>query len=197
MGWAIGFVAIAAAVSFLFVMVKNPPSREKGKPSKLERLGKIPDFALPNQDGKMISRESLEGRLCVVHFAHGSGTLERMAELRDRLVGARASDFTLITIATPPFPAPEQYGVHHPQSGNWEILFCPQEQVPDLINRGFLQSLSAEHPSQDADLSHFVVIDREGWIRSLPDGKNSAVVERILKDLADLFRESPIREGRP
>jgi protein SCO1/2 len=95
----------------------------------------------------------------------------------------------------PAYDTPEVLNTYAHQVGAdpaiWKFLTGPKAQIENAITKGFLQPLSEGQNDEPIHSARFVVVDREGHIRSFPDGNDPEVVQRLLLDLGDLLRESP------
>lgn len=201
LGWAIAFVVATAAMAFAFVTFKQS-SDTQGRPSRLERYAKAPTFEFLAHDGTKLSSSDLAGKIWVANFiftrCKGPCPMitSRMAELQQKLARSKSTDVKLISITVDPaYDTPEVLNAYASQVGadsaTWKFLTGPKAQIENAVTKGFLQPLSEGKDDEPIHSSRFVIVDREGDIRSFPDGNDPEVVQRLLLDLGDLLRESP------
>jgi len=201
LGWAIAFVVATAAMAFAFVTFKQS-SDTQGRPSRLERYVKAPTFEFLAHDGTKLSSTDLEGKIWVANFiftrCKGPCPMitSRMAELQQKLARARSSDVKLISVTVDPaYDSVEVLNTYATQVGadpeTWKFITGPKAQIENTVRKGFLQPLTGGKDDEPIHSARFVIVDREGWIRSFPDGNDPEVVQRLLLDLGDLLRESP------
>ncbi len=191
-------------MAYAFVLLKQSESRSSGRPSRLEKLAKAPDFDLLAHDGTKLTSSDLTGKIWVVNFiftrCQGPCPLitSRMAELQQQIARSKVKDIQLISITVDPdYDTKEVLANYAEQIGAdpslWKFLTGPRGQVESLIRKGYLQPLAEGGEEGSVHSARFVVVDREGWMRSFPDGNDPEVVQKLLMDIGDLLRESPTR----
>jgi protein SCO1/2 len=94
----------------------------------------------------------------------------RMAELNQAL-GNKATDVELVSITVDPeYDTPEVLKAYGEQVGaspnRWKFLTGPKEKVDAVVMKGFLQALSREPSGAPIHSTRFVLVDRDGWMRS-------------------------------
>jgi protein SCO1/2 len=119
-----------------------------------------------------------------------------MTQLQQQLLKAKAQDVKLVSVTVDPdYDTPEVLKNYAEQIGAnqemWKFVTGPKAHVEATVRKGFLQPLMDGEEDGPIHSSRFVVVDREGWIRSFPDGNDPEVVQKLLMDIGDLLRESP------
>ena len=166
-----------------------------------DRLAKAPEFSFTSQDGKTISTADLKGKVWVANFIFtrcaGPCPLMtgHMSELNQKL-GDKLKDVELVSITVDPeYDSPQvlkEYGERVGASPErWKFLTGPTDKVQNVVVKGFLQALSKDDEGAPLHSTRFIVIDREGWIRSFQDGNDPELVQKLLLDIGDLLRERP------
>lgn len=189
-------------MAFAFVSLKQSETRTSGKPSRLEKLARAPEFEFLANDGTKVSNRDLLGKIWVANFiftrCKGPCPLitSRMAELNQQLARAKTEDVKLVSVTVDPeYDTPGVLDNYAKQIGadpdEWKFLTGPKTQVEETIRKGFLQPLAEGGEDGPVHSARFVVVDREGWIRDFPDGNDPEVVQKLLLSIGDLLRESP------
>jgi protein SCO1/2 len=165
----------------------------------LQRLKKIPDFALVDQDARAFGLDDLKGKIWVADFVctRCPGPYPVMsshfAEL-DRNFG-KSDALNLVTFTTDPeYDIPtvlKRYAEQFEASARWHFLTGDKKQIVDLATTGF--RVQTQRPGTESDhlpTATFVLVDGDGTIRSYYDGSSLEVVQRLLTDLGSLLRGS-------
>ena len=180
--------------------------------SKLRRppllvYGSVPDFALTNQYGRVVSLSDLRGKVWIadIIFTRCPGPCAKMtremSELQSAIQGNEAVQFVSLT-ADPEFDTPDvlkQYGEKFGASaGRWHFLTGRKPELYRLATKGLMLVLDEVKPEQresDNDLfvhsTLFVVVDKQGRIRATFEGTEPSSVSRILEAIGVLVKEGP------
>jgi protein SCO1/2 len=186
--------------AFLVILSYQSWKRAETKSSAvLQRLNKIPDFALVDQDGRAFGTNDLKGKIWVADFicTRYAGPYPLMsshfAEL-DRNFG-KSDALNLVTFTVDPeYDIPtvlKRYSQQYEASARWHFLTGDKKRIVDLATTGF----RVETQGTGTGLDHlqtmtFVLVDGDGTIRSYYDGSSVEVVQRLLTDLGSLLRGS-------
>ena len=175
-----------------------------GPPEVLPVLFSIPDFALTNQAGRVVTQSELRGRvwLADIIFTQCAGPCpemtRRMAELQTALPAAMPVRF--VTLTTDPVhdtPAvlaayARRFGA---QAGRWEFLTGTKRQIAELAVKGLKLTALDKEPAQreNADdlfihSTQFVLVDGRGQARAVfesddpgMESKVTTAVNRLLQ----------------
>ncbi|APG60383.1 SCO family protein [Christiangramia salexigens] len=164
---------------------QNKVSSEKVAPAVgyLEINGerkKAPDFEFVNQDGDTISNEDYKGKVYVVEFFFTTCPTicpimnKNLVEVQKEF--SNNEDFGIASVSIDPgHDTPEvlsnyaeKYGIDHP---NWNLLTGDKERIYNLANKEF-GIYAGEEKSAPGGFAHqgmFVLVDKEGYIRSRDD----------------------------
>jgi protein SCO1/2 len=200
LGWAIAFLCLTALIAWAYMQF-SAEIQARRIASRLERLAPAPQFTFTAQDGKTVSSEDFKGKIWVANFifTRCAGPCpmmtSRMAEVNQAL-GNKATDVELVSITVDPeYDTPEVLKKYGEQAGaspdRWKFLTGPKEQVETVVMKGFLQALGREPSGAPIHSTRFVLVDREGWMRSFLEGSDPELPQKLLMDIGDLLRESP------
>src|SRR5438093_7635275 len=197
-----GLALVILASAAVFIASKfgrpNPP---------LLVYGTVPDFALTNQSGRVVSLSDLRGRVWVadIIFTRCPGPCPKMTQQMSELQAALRADepvnFVSLT-ADPEFDTPEvlrRYGEEFGASADrWHFLTGKKSDLYRLATKGLMLVLDEVKPEQresDNDLfvhsTLFVVVDKQGRIRATFEGAEPSSGPRILETIRLLLKEKP------
>jgi protein SCO1/2 len=196
-GWVAAFVAAAAALALLGMLVKNA-RRAPAEP--LPVLATVPEFAFTSQVGAPITRESLRGKLWIADmiFTRCAGPCPVMTDRLSQLQRALANDgddVRLVSVTVDPaYDQPDVLAKYAARFGadpdRWLFLTGQPEAVEKFVTKGMLLGLAKDEAGAPMHAQKFVVVDREGRIRAYRDLEDPNLVPQLLTDLETLRRES-------
>lgn len=166
-------------------------------------LGRVPDFALTNRDGRTVTRADLAGRPWVADFVFTRCALscplmtERMADLGR---GREEPPFRRVSFTVDPeHDTPEvlaRYAERYAAPDDWLFLSGPAAEVYPLVREGFLLAVEPSPPPGTASpqepilhSNRFVLVDGEGRIRGYYDAFDDEAMERLRRAAASIVRE--------
>lgn len=159
----------------------------------------IPDFAYTNQNGQIVSKKDLIGRVFVADFFFSTcpsicpkmtSQMKRLQTLTEDIEEIRFLSFTI----NPTYDTPDvlldyanQYGV---SLSNWDFLTGEEEATHYLGVKGFLVHARADEdePGGFAHSPSLVLVDRLGKIRGVYDGTQTEEVNQLNLDIRKLLR---------
>jgi protein SCO1/2 len=161
-------------------------------------IGIVPPFQFTTQEGKTLSRADLLGKVWVIDFfftrCPGPCPVmsSRMAEISKEL--KKASDVRLVSLSIDPeHDTPEILTAYASRLGadpnRWIFLTGPKNQVDEFTTKGMLQVLATDPAGVPTHSTRFMVIDREGRIRTLHKLDEPELVQKLLMDIGSLLRE--------
>jgi protein SCO1/2 len=192
----LSFVIAAVAI---FLSYKSWKGAETRAAAALQRIGKVPDFELTDQDGHSIGRGELKGKIWVADFicTRCAGPYpvmsSRLAELDRNFAGSDVLRLVTLTV-DPEYDTPDvlkRYAQKYEASTRWRFLTGDKKQIENLAMTGFKGHVQT--PGSESDhpqATRFVLVDRDGVIRSYYDGSSEEVVQRLLTDIGSLLRAS-------
>jgi protein SCO1/2 len=161
-------------------------------------LGRVPDLALVNRDGRTVRRADLAGAPWIADFiftrcpASCPLMTERMARLDRELPQRPAVRLVSVSVDpghdTPPVLA--RYAAAHKASARWLFLTGDGRQIYRLAREGF--KLGVDVPPQAASAgtatpilhsTRFVLVDGEGRIRGYYDAFDEESMKVLMRDL--------------
>ena len=193
------FPAALATTSVIFAFSGNLDARLVSK-----NLGKAPDFALTDQNGKKTSLADLKGHVWIADFIFTRcQTLcplmtNQMALLEKRLgpSGARFVSFSVDPEHDDPKTLLEYARKYNANADRWVFLTGEKEALWKLSSEGFRLGVDEVSPDEIKagaqpilHSSHFVLVDREGTIRGFYDSSEPAKLEELTQDAEALLTE--------
>jgi cytochrome oxidase Cu insertion factor (SCO1/SenC/PrrC family) len=158
----------------------------------------VPDFAFTNQEGKIISRQDLAGRVWIADFMFTHCTTgcprmaNRMKQLQEGLTGVPGIALISFSI-DPKRDTPDRLKVYAETLGassrRWQFLTGDQRAIHKLANEAFQLAVAestAQERAQGADpfthSSRFALVDAQGQVRETYDSNDDAAIQKLLAD---------------
>lgn len=171
---------------------------------------KIPEFALVNQNNDLVTNEKLKGKVYVADFFFTTcpsicKTMSgNMVELQKMLSGT--PDFHILSHSVnPEYDTPRILKEYAAKMGaetlNWDFLTGEKEEIYSLGLKGYFAEAEESElaPGGFLHTENFVLVDREGYIRSrvdengnvkaVYDGTNSEDIKLLYQDVKMLLKE--------
>jgi protein SCO1/2 len=169
-------------------------------------IGTVPDFQFTTQDGVTLSRADLLGKVWVVDFfftrCPGPCPVmsSRMAEISKEL--KKAKDVRLVSVSIDPEndtpPVLSAYAKRmNADPSRWIFLTGPKKEIDAFTTKGMLQVLATDPGGLPTHSTRFMVIDREGRIRTLHKLDEPELVQKLLMDIGSLLRELKAVQSTP
>ncbi len=163
--------------------------------AELPRYGSAPEFDLKDQDGTQWNQERLRGKIWVAGFIDiadsGMNALlsSRFAELDQNFRSGEqlALISTVLPAADHPEPKLADLTRGYLASSHWHFVTGTPGQIHDLLDR-WKQIVSEQ--ADGSVTSRFFLVDSEGTIRGVYDGRSSEAVQRVLEDIGTLLRSA-------
>ena len=171
---------------------------------------RIPEFALINQNNEVVTNAKLKGKVYVADFFFTTcpsicKTMSgNMVELQKMLKGTK--DFHILSHSVnPEFDTPQilqEYADKMKANvGNWDFLTGEKDAIYSLGLQGYFAEAEESElaPGGFLHTENFVLVDREGYIRSryddkgnvkaVYDGTNSEDIKLLYQDIKTLLKE--------
>ncbi len=199
LGWGVIFLIAtlligAAALTFRRVEKNHHHPREH------PFLAEIPPFSFTTQEGRMLRKEDLLGKIWIADFIFtrcaGPCPLltSRMLELSSRLTNNPQVKLVSITV-DPLYDTPEVLHRYastiHADPSRWFFLTGPLPAMSTFIQEGMKQPLAIDPEGTPNHSTRLMLVDRQGMIRGYEEGSDPEVVQKLLTKIGDLLRESP------
>lgn len=168
-------------------------------PSALEKLWKLPDFALTERSGETLSLADLEGKVWVADFFYTTCPgpcpmlSSRFSDLQKAL--GDVPDVRLVSISVDPekdtTEVLKQYAERFKAGDHW--LFCTgnKDGIYSLARDGFKLPI-ADAPEEGGQITHatrLILVDRTGNVRGFYDGTGEGGVEALVRDVRRVLDE--------
>lgn len=186
-------LALAATALIVAVYLSWNASMRRDQ-AELPRYGSAPEFDLKDQDGMEWNLERLRGRIWVaglIDLADSSASAllsSRFAELDQNF--QKGEQLALISIV---IPMADQHGPgladlsqHYLASSHWHFISGSPNAVHGLQDRWKL--LVSARADGKAAAQSFFLVDSQGVVRGVYDGRSSETVQRVLEDIGTLLR---------
>ena len=159
----------------------------------------ISDFTLLNQDSVTVSLEDFKDKIILTDFFFTTcpsicpKMSANMATVAEKYEGKE--DFVILShTVTPELDPPhvlKAYAAEYKAPNNWQFLTGDKAEIYRLARKSYFAAL--DEPSKEGpDFVHtenFVLVDKQGRLRGFYDGTSSIDTERLIKDIALLYRE--------
>jgi protein SCO1/2 len=166
-------------------------------------LFEVPDFALTNQNGQVITRSSLRGQvwLADIIFTLCAGPCPEMTRQMSELQAAVPPPVKFVTLTTHPehdTPAVLQSYARRflAQPGRWHFLTGTKKQIADLAVGGLKLTALEKEPDKRASLEDlfihstlFILIDQQGRARAIFESDDPAMKIKLLPAVERVLRE--------
>lgn len=172
-----------------------------GVQEKLEVKGEVPAFSFTDQNGQVITNDSLKGKLYVADFFFASCPNEclQMAE-NLKVVQEAFKDHpkvVIVSFTTDPYHDTTQVLKAYADAlgalpYQWYFLRGEQQEIFKLAKKGF--KLPADTNDNDGDIVHspyFAVVDMEGQIRNYYDGTDSVDTNIMITHMSMIMPRKP------
>ncbi|MFI0347985.1 MAG: SCO family protein [Chthoniobacterales bacterium] len=194
-GWVILFLVVALLIGWAFLKFHQAEHRVA---TTLPDLVTVPDFSFTTQEGKLLTKADLAGKIWIADFIFTQCAgpcpimTSRMAELSSRM--AKVPDVRLVSVSVDPeHDTPEvlaHYAANvHANPVQWSFLTGSAKEIADFTIHGMKQSLVMEPGGMPTHSTRLMIVDGHGIVRAYYDGNDPEVVQKILIDVGDLLRE--------
>ena len=173
--------------------------------AELTRYASVPPFSLTESTGKTVTNGDLQGKVWVADFIYTTCPgpcpiiSSSMARLQQKLTGDNRVQLVSFSV-DPQDDTPAVLTAYanrfeaDPQK--WWFLTGPKQQMFDLIQKGFLQSLQDNHGQHLADgqflvvhSTYMVLVDQHGTMRGFYSGLDPDSQSSLLEGIHQLENE--------
>ncbi len=209
-----GVLGLALAVTLAVALFLSPSRDGREADHELPVYGLVPDFALVERSGKLLTAADLDGQVWVANFifTHCAGmcpglstrmaALQRALEAEGGGAGAGAHEgVRLVSFSVDPTrDTPETLRRYAARFGadpeRWLFVTGAREAIHRLVRDGFRLSVAelapdaagytAEEPITHSD--RFVLVDRGRRIRAIVHGTDEEAVPELMRGIAELAK---------
>jgi len=160
----------------------------------------VPSYNLLTQDSAIFTNENVKGKIHVVNFFFTScpaicpAMIEQMKRLQENTKDIEEITFLSHTIDPKRDTLAKlraYIAERNLDTRNWFFLYGDKEYVYELGTEGYIINAMEDEKAEGGFLhsEHFVLVDREGHIRGLYVGTETAQVDQLEKDIRKLLKE--------
>ncbi|MFK7948651.1 MAG: SCO family protein [Saprospiraceae bacterium] len=173
----------------------------KSVKKKLESKGEVPAFSFTDQNGQVITNDSLKGKLYVADFFFASCPNECLEMAENLKVVQEAfkdhPKVVIVSFSTDPYNDTTEVLKKYADGlgalpNQWYFLRGEQKKIFDLAKKGF--KLPADTNDNDDDIVHspyFAVVDAEGQIRNYYDGTSFEETNVMITHMSMIMPRKP------
>lgn len=186
----------------LIIALLPASARAEDLPKLFQPIAAVTPFTLTDQNGKPFTPAQLRGKVWIAHVFFTTctqgcdKTVARMKALQDAIRGK--SDLALVSISVnPEVDTPETLALFardlQAEPGQWTFLTGAPTDVYDVVQKSFFQAAfkdpAAPKEQQITHAFNLLVVDREGNIVGMIDGRDPANVSPLLERMKGLASE--------
>ncbi|MDP3703450.1 MAG: heme o synthase [Candidatus Omnitrophota bacterium] len=164
------------------------------------QYGAVPPFALTDQRNRVVTGETLRGRVWIADFIFTScaGQCPLMSESMRSLQQAFPNEPQLSFVSfsvDPSRDTPERltvYAARYGADARWTLLTGAREAIQRLCVQGFRLAFDEQPEVAQEPILHsvrLVLVDRAGQIRGYYDATDAEAMSRVRRDIARLLRD--------
>jgi protein SCO1/2 len=204
-------IVVLGSIVALFAIYRftnaQPPPQLGDATHELRKIAVVPPFALTERSGKQITNRNLAGKVWVADFIYTTCpgpcplVTAGMAKVQDAVQHDPRVQLVTFTVDpdtdTPPVLA-KYADTFHADHDRWWFITGPKKPLYDLIQNGFLQVVqdNSNQPPQDGQFkvthsTYLALVDGDGNVRGFYAGTDNAGRADLLRDIAELEKESP------
>jgi protein SCO1/2 len=162
---------------------------------------RIADFSLINQNGKLVTQDTYKDKIYVADFFFTTCQTicpimtDHMYQIQKEII----SDDEVMLLShsvTPAIDSVPQLKKYAQEKGvidrKWNLVTGDKKQIYELARKSYL-AVKTDGNGDEYDMIHtenFMLIDKKRQIRGFYDGTNPEDIERLLKDIKILKKES-------
>jgi len=201
--WIVWPALILTVLAISVVFVRS--QIEQGQLPDLRPIAQVPEFALTNQEGHVVSLADLQGNVWVadVIFTRCAGPCPRMTQRMSELqtILPEHSNVRLVTLTTDPaFDRPEvlkRYAERFKaNSKRWMFLTGSKQEITRVAVDGLkLAAMEKEPEKRDTPQDLFihselmVFVDKQGRLRGSVESDDPKMKSKVLAAVKQLLRE--------
>ncbi len=202
--WGIIFVIMAGLlIGYNYMVFRNELLT---RANQMPPVKEVPGFALQDQQGELVTRETFIGEPWVANFifTRCPGPCGLLSEQMQKLQGMLPAEVKLASFTVDPeFDTPlvlDDYAeANGAEAGRWFFLTGDQQIMKHLIVKGFQVAVGkndeaiAETQGLFVHSTHLVLVDEKGMIRRYYEGTEPASLDQLQRDLEWLRTENAPR----
>lgn len=154
----------------------------------------IADFALTNQNGKLVTQKDYENKIYIADFFFTTCPTicpimtKNMAGIQEKILND--DDVMLLSHSVTPdidsVPQLKKYAMEKGvKDSKWNLVTGDKRQIYELARKSYM-AVKSDGDAGPYDMIHtenFILVDKERRIRGFYDGTNTEEMEKLLSDL--------------
>ena len=154
----------------------------------------IADFALTNQNGKLVTQKNYENKIYIADFFFTTCPTicpimtKNMASIQDKILNDE--DVMLLSHSVTPdidsVPQLKKYALEKGvKDSKWNLVTGDKQQIYELARKSYM-AVKTDGDGGPYDMIHtenFILVDKERRIRGFYDGTDSEEMKKLLSDL--------------
>lgn len=206
-------VTLVAFILFLIFIYQPYAKKQEGKSKFTDSIQKsyilrdpvqqIPEFALTDQNGNTYGSNDLKGKVFVADFIYTScesscPVISSELTTIEKSIN-KSEPFRMVSFSLDPahdsVPALKAFSKQFGAIDSiWHFLTGPREQIYDLGQKGFLQTVLNKDQSFVQHSQKVVLVDKSGMIRGFYNGVDSIEMSLLVRDINYLLFNDPTHE---
>ena len=198
--WKVTMLSIPLVIAALLLLLRQAEVRQL-RSRAITSYGKVPQFQLTNQDGRLFGSTQLKGKIWIADFIFtmcpGPCPMisSRMSELQKPL---KDTDIHLVSVSVDPeHDTPKILRGYaeklQAQPQRWDFLTGSKEAIYNLSRNGFKLAIAdgSTETGTPVHSTRMILVDRRGEIRGYYDALAPDAITKLLADANHLLREQP------
>jgi protein SCO1 len=177
------------------------PIWAKKNDSVLKNIHAIPAFSFTDQNNKIITDKSVEGKIYVADFffTRCSGICPKMTNNMSKVAVAFMHDSTLVLLShsvTPEYDDVKALKEYEKKKNitaiNWHLLTGSKDDIYSIARTGYFAEMKDGYSKNSNEFLHtenFVLIDKHGRIRGIYNGTLEVEVNDLIDHIKILQKE--------
>ncbi|MCT4698983.1 SCO family protein [Tenacibaculum haliotis] len=169
--------------------------------SEYNNIHTIPDFNLINQEGKIITNKTYEGKIYVADFFFVTcpGICPVLEKNMSKIQEKYKNDSSVLLLSHTVMPVKDSVSVlkkyaldNEIVSGKWNLVTGDKKHIYNLARKGYFADEDFEKTQNTAAFIHsenFVLVDKKGRIRGVYNGTLGLETKRLIRHVEILKKE--------
>jgi protein SCO1 len=162
---------------------------------------RVGNFSFTNQEGKTIDQQTIKNKIHVANFMFTTCSsicpvmVANMHKVQQAFVAD--SSIVLLSYSVTPWidsvPRLNKYATRmNIQSNQWHLLTGGTDEIYQLARQGYFAEEETGFKKDSSEFlhtEHFMLVDRNGYLRGIYNGTVALEMERLIGDIRSLLKE--------